>query len=51
MMVREMAREGKTILALAMADPRETKGIKAKEDLETVERYILQLSGTGEANV
>ena len=44
MMVREMAREGKTILALAMADPRETKGIKAKEDLETVERYILQLS-------
>jgi len=44
MMVREMARRGKTILALAMADPRETKGIKAKEDLEKVERYILHLS-------
>jgi galactokinase/CTP:molybdopterin cytidylyltransferase MocA len=44
MMVRWLAGEDRLILALAMADFRETKGIKTKEDLEIVERYISELS-------
>ena len=37
------ASDGKLVFAFAMADPRETKGIKTAEDPQVVERHISEL--------
>ena len=47
LMVRRLARGGKLVFAFAMADPRETKGIKTAEDFQVVERYISELCADG----
>jgi galactokinase/CTP:molybdopterin cytidylyltransferase MocA len=44
LMVRTLARGGKLVFAFAMADPRETKGIKVAGDARVVERYISELA-------
>jgi hypothetical protein len=47
LMVRTLAGEGKPVYAFAMADPRETKGIKVAGDTRIVERYIAELEAEG----
>ncbi|MFQ6039661.1 MAG: sugar phosphate nucleotidyltransferase, partial [Candidatus Poribacteria bacterium] len=39
-MVRTLASQGKMVLGLAMADPRETKGIKVASDIAVLEGYL-----------
>jgi galactokinase len=39
-MVRTLASQGKMVLGLAMADPREAKGIKVADDIAVIEGYL-----------
>ena len=39
-MVRTLASQGKMVLGLAMADPREAKGIKVADDIAVLEGYL-----------
>jgi hypothetical protein len=39
-MVRTLASQGKMVLGLAMADPREAKGIKIAADIAMLEEYL-----------
>jgi galactokinase/CTP:molybdopterin cytidylyltransferase MocA len=43
LMVRRLAHSGKPVFAFAMADPRETQGIKTAGDSQVVESYISEL--------
>jgi galactokinase/CTP:molybdopterin cytidylyltransferase MocA len=43
LMVRKLAGNGKPVFAFAMADPRETKGIKTAGDCRLVEKYISEI--------
>lgn len=41
-MVRTLASQGKMVLGLAMADPREAKGIKVADDIAVLEGYLCE---------
>ena len=43
LMVRILTRKAKLVFTFAMADPKETQGIKTAEDLQTVEVFISEL--------
>ena len=42
-MVRTLASQGKMVLGLAMADPREAKGIKVAADIAVIEGYLREM--------